>query len=148
MKMESLLSLRDAVRLLGVTNDVARPQANVDCPVCHGKKKLNLAFDKGTDGLGLFRCAKCGVSGRSLHLWALYNGLPLDDLKGAARHYHQFIGDTYGRRNVNREKITLPVKAKKVLRVMSSEDNRVTLADGELTVELKAPFEAVAVHLA
>ena len=108
MKMESLLSLRDAVRLLGVTNDVARPQANVDCPVCHGKKKLNLAFDKGTDGLGLFRCAKCGVSGRSLHLWALYNGLPLDDLKGAARHYHQFIGDTYGRSNVNREKITLP----------------------------------------
>ena len=46
------------------------------------------------------------------------------------------------------EKITLPVKAKKILRVMSSEDNRVTLADGELTVELKAPFEAIAVHLA
>jgi len=30
---------------------------------------------------------------------------------------------------------------------MCSEENRVTLAEGKLTVELKAPFEAVAVHL-
>jgi hypothetical protein len=30
---------------------------------------------------------------------------------------------------------------------MCSEGNRVALADGELSVELKAPFEAVAVHL-
>ena len=46
------------------------------------------------------------------------------------------------------EKIILPVKAKKILRVMCSEDNKVSLANGELTVELKAPFEAIAVHLA
>ena len=45
-------------------------------------------------------------------------------------------------------KVTLPVKAQKILRIMCSEDNRVSLADGQLTVELKAPFEAVAVHLA
>jgi alpha-galactosidase len=45
------------------------------------------------------------------------------------------------------EQITLPVKADQILRVMCSEDNQVTLKDGELTVELKAPFEAVVVHL-
>jgi alpha-galactosidase len=46
------------------------------------------------------------------------------------------------------EQITLPVKADRILRVMSSEGNRVALEGGELKVELKAPFEAVAVHLA
>ena len=45
------------------------------------------------------------------------------------------------------EKITLPVKAGKILGVMCSEDNRITLEDGKLTAELKAPFEAIAVHL-
>ena len=43
--------------------------------------------------------------------------------------------------------VTLPVKASKILRVMCSEGNDVTLADGMLSVALKAPFEAVAVHL-
>ena len=46
------------------------------------------------------------------------------------------------------EKVVLPVVAEKILRVMCSEGNRVTLENGQLTVELKAPFEAVAVHLA
>ena len=46
------------------------------------------------------------------------------------------------------EQITLPVKADRILRVMSSEGNRVALEGGELKVELKAPFEAIAVHLA
>ena len=45
------------------------------------------------------------------------------------------------------EKITLPVNGKKIRRVMCSEGNAVSLADGQLTVELKAPFEAVALHL-
>ena len=45
------------------------------------------------------------------------------------------------------EKAILPVKGKNVLRVMCSEDNAVSLRDGQLIVELKAPFEAVAVHL-
>ena len=45
------------------------------------------------------------------------------------------------------EQVTLPVKADQILRVMCSEENRVTLEDGKLTVELKAPFEAVAVYL-
>ncbi|MCR4763085.1 MAG: alpha-galactosidase [Lachnospiraceae bacterium] len=44
------------------------------------------------------------------------------------------------------ERIRLPLKADKILRVMCSEDNRVSLEDGSITVELKAPFEAVAVH--
>ena len=45
------------------------------------------------------------------------------------------------------EKITLPAKAEKILRVMCSEGNRAMLADGNLTVELKAPFEAIAVYM-
>ncbi len=46
------------------------------------------------------------------------------------------------------EQICLPVRAQKILRVMNSEGNEVLLKDGTLTVELKAPFEAVAVHMA
>ena len=45
------------------------------------------------------------------------------------------------------EYVEIPVRAERVLRVMCSEDNRVTLAGGRLVVELKAPFEAIAVHL-
>jgi alpha-galactosidase len=45
------------------------------------------------------------------------------------------------------EKITLPVKADRILRVMCSEGNEVSLEGNELTVSLKAEFEAVAVHL-
>lgn len=43
--------------------------------------------------------------------------------------------------------VTLPVEARRVLRVMCSEDNRVQLRDGHLTIAFSAPFEAVAVHL-
>ena len=43
--------------------------------------------------------------------------------------------------------VALPVRGTEIRRVMCSENNRVSLADGTLTVELKAPFEAVAVHL-
>ena len=42
--------------------------------------------------------------------------------------------------------VTLPVSGCRILRVMNSEGNRVTLADGLLKVELKAEFEAIAVH--
>ncbi len=44
--------------------------------------------------------------------------------------------------------LELPVEGQAIQRVMCSENNHVSLADGKLTVELKAPFEAVAVHLA
>ena len=44
--------------------------------------------------------------------------------------------------------VTLPAEGSRIRRVMCSEGNRVSLTDGKLTVELKAPFEAVAVHLA
>ena len=46
------------------------------------------------------------------------------------------------------ERISLPAEGKKILRVMCSEENRVSLRNGRLTVEVKAPFEAIAVHLA
>lgn len=42
--------------------------------------------------------------------------------------------------------VTLPAEGKRIYRVMCSEGNRAELKDGMLTVELKAPFEAVAVH--
>ena len=44
------------------------------------------------------------------------------------------------------EKVILPVSGKKILRVMNSEGNCVTLENGKLTAELKAPFEAIAIH--
>ena len=44
------------------------------------------------------------------------------------------------------EKVTLPVSGKRILRVMNSEDNKIALENGRLTVELKAPFEAIAIH--
>ncbi len=43
------------------------------------------------------------------------------------------------------DRVTLPAEAGRICRVMCSEENRVTLEQGQLTVELKAPFEAVAV---
>ena len=45
------------------------------------------------------------------------------------------------------DKVMLPVKAERILRIMCSEGNRAFLADGTLCVELKAAFEAVAVYL-
>lgn len=45
------------------------------------------------------------------------------------------------------EEIALPVDAGKILDVMCSEGNRVVVEDGTLRVQLKAEFEAVAVHL-
>ena len=42
--------------------------------------------------------------------------------------------------------VSLPVSGSRILRVMDSEENRITMENGILTVELKAPFEAIAVH--
>ncbi len=44
------------------------------------------------------------------------------------------------------ETVSLPVKGGRILRTMHSEGNRVTLENGRLTAELKAGFEAIAVH--
>ena len=45
------------------------------------------------------------------------------------------------------ERITLPADGGRILRMMCSEGNRAELSGGRLTVELKAPFEAVALHI-
>lgn len=45
------------------------------------------------------------------------------------------------------DEITLPVQPGSVRRVMCSEENLITLFGNSLTVRLRAPFEAVAVHL-
>lgn len=42
--------------------------------------------------------------------------------------------------------VNLPVTGRRILRVMDSEESRITLENGMLMVELKAPFEAIAVH--
>jgi len=46
------------------------------------------------------------------------------------------------------DQVTVPVRASRILRTMCSESNQITLRDGKLTVEIRAPFEAVTVHLA
>ena len=46
------------------------------------------------------------------------------------------------------DQVTVPVRASRILRTMCSENNQITLRDGQLKVEIRAPFEAVAVHLA
>lgn len=46
------------------------------------------------------------------------------------------------------ERVTLPVEASEIRRVLCTEGNEVTLENGKLTVDLHANFEAVAVHLA
>lgn len=45
------------------------------------------------------------------------------------------------------ERIQLPVQGKHIRRAMCSEDNTISLENGLLTIEIKAPFEAIAVHL-
>ena len=45
------------------------------------------------------------------------------------------------------EKVSIPVAGKNILRVMSSEGNRVSLKNGTLSVETKANFEAIAVYI-
>ena len=42
--------------------------------------------------------------------------------------------------------ITLPVQATRIAGILCSEQNHVSLTEGKLTVELKAPFEAIAIH--
>ena len=42
--------------------------------------------------------------------------------------------------------VSLPVSGSRILRVMDSEESRIALENGILTVELKAPFEAIAIH--
>ncbi len=53
---------------------------------------------------------------------------------------HTFGGSLPGR-------IELPAEGTEIVRVMCSENNRIRLEGGKLTVEVKAPFEAAAVHL-
>ncbi len=45
------------------------------------------------------------------------------------------------------EEVSLPVKGSKICRVMCSEGNHISLDNGQLTVELRTPFEAVAVWI-
>ena len=77
-------TIRDVCEKLGLPADYHRRSVTIECPVCGKKeKKLNINFDKGA-----FRCAKCGVSGYAVHLWALYRGIPLEDMAAATRDFY------------------------------------------------------------
>ncbi len=92
MNQPAPLTLYTAVDLLNIGHDRNRPKINIRCPLCGSgsEKKLNVDFEKD-----VFRCAKCGVAGKSVGFWALYRGLDPADLKAAARDYYEFAGNKH-----------------------------------------------------
>lgn len=64
--------LEDVLNLLQVPYRInGRNQADIDCILCGGKKKLNLNFNKQ-----VFRCNKCGEArGNASSLYTLYTGV-------------------------------------------------------------------------
>ncbi|MCI9224153.1 MAG: hypothetical protein HFE91_01640 [Acutalibacter sp.] len=70
------IRMTDVVSLLGLPQPPAgRVSCYVRCPCCDGErdKHLNINFKKE-----VFRCAKCGVSGGILDLYALFTGIDRD----------------------------------------------------------------------
>ena len=70
------IRMTDVVTLLGLPQPPAgRVSYYVRCPCCDGErdKHLNINFKKE-----VFRCAKCGVSGGILDLYALFTGIDRD----------------------------------------------------------------------
>lgn len=55
---------------LGLLPAVNRPEANIDCPACGRKDKLNINFRRQ-----IFACPACGVSGGIMDAWALFRGI-------------------------------------------------------------------------
>ena len=65
-------SIYDVMSIVGM--DPTRIRSNsgyYDCPICGGKKKLNVNVSKGHGGV--CRCAKCAAGGDKLDLFLLYN---------------------------------------------------------------------------
>lgn len=65
-------TLEDVLNLLQIPYRVnGKNQADIDCIVCGGRKKLNLNFNKQ-----VFRCNRCGkeVSGNATTLYKIYTG--------------------------------------------------------------------------
>lgn len=99
------LTLRRAVEIFNIDCNTNKRTANIVCPECgHGtrEKKLHLAFDENGNDDGVFRCSKCGVSGKALHFWAMLRNLSTTDMTAVANDYY-----TYSRSN------NLPVTTKK-----------------------------------
>ncbi len=70
------IRMTDVVTLLGLPQPPAgRVSYYVRCPCCDGErdKHLNINFKKE-----VFRCAKCGVSGGIIDLYALFTGIDRD----------------------------------------------------------------------
>lgn len=82
-------SITDVCELLNLPVDYHKRSVTVKCPRCGKKqeKKLNINFEKDA-----FRCAKCGISGYAIHLWALYRDIDFKDLTAAAKDYYNVSG--------------------------------------------------------
>ncbi len=64
-------SIYDVMSLVGLDlSKIHSSQGNFDCPICGGKKKLNVNVSKGHGGV--CRCAKCGAGGDKLDLYLLF----------------------------------------------------------------------------
>jgi len=86
MREHQTITLFDVALRLGLPSD--RNSLYVDCPACHGKKKLNLNYGKN-----VFRCNKCGdrnihTEGGPLDLYMLFTGIT--DYRTV---YKEFEGD-------------------------------------------------------
>lgn len=62
---------------LNISFDNTKSNITMECPCC-GAKKLNINFEKN-----FFRCAKCDLSGNSVHLFAALTGRPILDKSSA-----------------------------------------------------------------
>ena len=70
----------EVVSLLGIPAPPSgRSSYYVPCPCCdtiRGKKHLNINLRKE-----VFRCPRCGISGGIFDLYALYTGIPIDEVR-------------------------------------------------------------------
>lgn len=92
------MTMQTCIELLGKQNEycITGTSSNNICPMCGDpmhprKKKLNINFKKN-----VFRCNKCGWSGGPLQFWALYRGLPENDLKAIGIDFNKCYEGTYG----------------------------------------------------
>lgn len=93
--MAEPLTLRKAVDIFGLDCDTSKRSAYIVCPVCGkspSEKKMNLSFDKYGYDDGVYRCNKCGESGKALHFWALLRNLSTFDMTAVAKDYYSYAG--------------------------------------------------------
>ena len=78
-------SIFDVMSIVGL--DAARIRSNsgyYDCPICGGKKKLNVNVSKGHGGV--CRCAKCAAGGDKLDLFLLFHNPKLVPTRSSSQN--------------------------------------------------------------